>query len=63
MSYLDSVFLVISLTMGGEDRVVKVFATLGDAEEYVEDKDNQLLSGAYIEEMHIECDYDIIIND
>lgn len=63
MSYLDSVFLVISPTMGGEDRVVKVFATLEDAEEYVEDKDNQLLSGAYIEEMHIECDYDIIIND
>lgn len=63
MSYLDSVFLVISPTMGGEDRVVKVFATLEDAEEYVEDENNHLLSGAYIEEMHIESNYDIIIND
>lgn len=63
MSYLDSVFLVISPTMSGEDKVVKVFATLEDAEEYVKDKDNKLLSGAYIEEMPIESDYDIIIND
>lgn len=63
MSYLDSVFIVISPTIGGGEVLEKVFATLEDAEEYVEDKDNQLLSGAYIEEMHIECDYDIIIND
>lgn len=63
MSYLDSVFIVISPTMSGGDVLEKVFATLEDAEEYVEDENNHLLSGTYIEEMHIECDYDIIIND